>query len=84
MMCVAMRVFDARGALAQTPTYETIATDGTFTSTRTLAHDEYAYFQFAIPDASSDADVTLEVIDGDADLYVKRPCTSSTCTRRRR
>ena len=80
MMCVATRVFDARGALAQTPTYETIATNGTFTSTRTLAHDEYAYFQFAIPDASSDADVTLEVIDGDADLYVKRPCTSSTCT----
>ena len=80
MMCVAMRVFDARGALAQTPTYETIATNGTFTSTRTLAHDEYAYFQFAIPDASSDADVALEVIDGDADLYVKRPCTSSTCT----
>ena len=70
------------GALAQaSPAYVTVATDGTPTSARTLGRDEYAYFQFSLS-AKNDVDVTVDVLDGDADLFVLRPCVNAAdCAR---
>ena len=70
------------GASAQaSPVYETVATNGNFTSARTLGRDEYAYFQFSLS-AKNDVDVTVDVLDGDADLYVLRPCVNAAdCAR---
>ena len=65
------------GARAQsTPTYETVPANGTSTTERALGNDEYAYFQFSLS-AKNDVDVDLDVLDGDADLYVLRPCVDA-------
>lgn len=82
LFVVVLAAGSIEGARAQsTPTYETVPADGTPTSERTLGGDEYAYFQFSLS-AKNDVDVDLDVVDGDADLYVLRPCVDAAdCAR---
>lgn len=67
----ATRVFATHYA-SEGVTYERVETDGRASAARDLSHDEWAYFKFDLT-SPADVDVRLEVLSGDADVYVLAP-----------
>jgi len=57
--------------------YTSVLTDGSPTPIHTVQKDAYDYYEFSLS-ALMDVDVRLDVSSGDADLYVSKPCSSSS------